>query len=213
MHEPELLPAWYPQLLRRRRTFVVQLRIAAALVLILGTQTLVAERRAEVTANKLLGANTHKINPINISARGDQVALAKYELLQHESIERQSGVRVPASRLLSVLDQMIVSPTALSELQMRTLEPGSNAAAQTHPATDPADQTSTDQPKMQIRLVGLAPSQEDLITLVTRLMAVPYFGEVDQGMQNVVDQQGRTLIHFELTFSLDLSNSTTANAN
>ena len=213
MHEPELLPAWYPQLLRRRRTFMMQLRIAAALVLILGTQTLVAERRAELTASKLLAANNHKINPINISARGDQLALAKYELLQHESIERQSGIRVPASRLLSVLDQMIVSPTALSELQMRTLEPGSNSAAQTQPATDPADQTSTDQPKMQIRLVGLAPSQEDLITLVTRLMAVPFFGEVAQGMQNVVDQQGRTLIHFELTFSLDLSNSTTANAN
>jgi hypothetical protein len=198
MHEPELLPPWYPQLLRRRRRFLAQLRLAAALVVILGTQTLVAEHQAEVSANKLLTADAHKTRQICPAQRGDDIALARYELQQHERIEQQAGIRVPASRLLYVLDQMIVSPTALSQLELRTLEPGSPGA---------------DQPKMQVRLVGLAPSQEDLIALVTKLMTVPYFGEVAQGLQNQIARRGRSLIHFELTFSLDLSGAATVSTN
>jgi hypothetical protein len=63
--------------------------------------------------------------------------------------------------------------------------------------------------KLQMNLVGLSPTEDELATFLTKLVTVPYFSEVSLVKAEDHADSGHLMRRFEMKFALDLNSSPT----
>src|SRR5688572_5965618 len=157
MRELEFLPAWYPQLQRRRRLVFTQAWLMVVLAFSLALWVYLAdrnERGAEETLSYLQGQLTQAEAQLVQMSR--QEVLRKQWLKQFETLNRL-GTHVEAARLVAKLATVLPDNVSLLALTMDTDEtpvPMTNVERAAMPsATAPPVNR-----RLKVRLQGVAPT-------------------------------------------------------
>ena len=200
MREPEFLPDWYRLLLTRRRAVALQAWGTAALAVGLGIWAFVGQRQMHASEARLVTVQRQLSETGVDLQRLSDIEAVKHELEQQDRIVNRLGVHVPAARMMAALAQLMPGQMALVDLEMRTEE---IAAPQSE-----IDRARGAAPrigrKLHMNLTGLAPSEEELATFLTQLVAVPYFGEVELVKAEDHAEDSHLMRKFEVTFAMNL---------
>ena len=162
MRDVEFLPAWYPQLRRRKRALVIQVCATGTIILALGTIAL--SKQLDVRRQQLMLTETR----VELSrcgpalARLDALVERQQQLRQQEQVIARLGTQLDPTRLLNVLEDAMPARVTLTDL---TLE--SRAAP-----------GGTDERLLAIRLQGLAPTDADIASFLSNLGSVKFFDDI-----------------------------------
>jgi Tfp pilus assembly protein PilN len=203
MREPEFLPPWYPLLLRRRRMVVAQAWFTGIVLLALATWGWIGQRQERAAIAKMAFVDKQLTQTGDDLHRLTEIEGVKAALEHQDQIVQRMGIHVPATRMISELEDLMPQRMALLELNMVTEnieqpQSGADKAAGLAPKT---------QRKLQMNLVGLTPTEDELATFLTKLVTVPYFTEV--GLVKAEDHadSGHLMRKFEMKFALNLDPS------
>ena len=188
MRELDFLPDWYRQSLRHRRMILWQggATMAIALGIFLGMLLMhhrVESARAglQVTKNAL-AEGTARLKEM------DQLTDRHKQWLAQEQIMAKLGLNVEATRLIRALDTAMPQEVSLVGLQFDAEE---SAKSTGH--------------RLRIRLQGVAPTDSDLATFMTRLGELALFEQVTAGYVKEFSENGHLLRSFEVSFSMSLN--------
>jgi len=206
MHDLEFLPPWYPQMRRKRLAVIVEMYIAASAVLIFGIWILFASHGVAVrqqTLDQLQGQITKTNDDLQ---RLNELQNLKQQLLHQDAVVAKLGPRVPMSRVIDAIDQVMSHDTALSEL---SIDMQSVSTAAPPVATgDTGAPTANTEPHIQRTLVvkmhGVAPSEAEIGDLMTRLTAVPQFSDVQETQSSDLTMNHRLMRDFVVTFAIQM---------
>lgn len=188
MRELDFLPDWYRQSLRHRRMILWQggATMAIALGIFLGMLLMhhrVESARAALQATKnALTEGTARLKEM------DQLGDRHKQWLAQEQIMAKLGLHVEAARLMRALDTAMPQEVSLVGLQFDAEEPAKSAGH-----------------RLRIRLQGVAPTDSDLATFMTRLGELPLFEQVTAGYVKEFSENGHLLRSFEVSFSMSLN--------
>jgi Tfp pilus assembly protein PilN len=202
MRDLEFLPDWYPQSRKRKRVVLLQGYMTLLLAAGLCVWLLLAQRNSRTAAATLAGVDS-QISQTNreLHQLQEQVAL-KDQLLVQRKIADKLGLQVEMSRLLYTLDQKLPRQMSLTELSFDTRE--QLTTANTMAAARSAAQGNNIDRRLQIRLEGIAPTDNDVANFLTALTRVPFFEDV--AMDYSRDRaDGHVMREFEITFSVNLN--------
>lgn len=209
MRELEFLPEWYPNLRRRKR--VVMLQGWMTLAIIAGLVLWIALARRNVQASEL---TMQSLGAEMVQTRAEQEQLEELlnlerELTRKEQIIAQLGYPVEMSRLLRTLDLVMPQEMSLREIICNTREivlPSANSAAAARAKPDTQRQVEK---RLEVRLIGWAPSDVDLANLLAGLQAdYPFFENIALVRADGKLEGGHLMREFEVTFTLNLESPT-----
>jgi Tfp pilus assembly protein PilN len=200
VREPEFLPRWYPLLLRRRRIATIQVWVTLAAVAGLGVWALASERTSRLYADHLAVLHVQLVQSSADLQRLEEIEAVKHKLERQDQIIRRLGVHVPASRILEAISQLMPPHMALSDLEIATQQQAEplTTAQRAHGAVPRIHR------QLKVDLKGVAPTEDDLATFLTQLVAVPYFTQVELVKAKDSSSDGHLMRWFEVTFALDL---------
>lgn len=199
MREVEFLPSWYPALRWRKRAVWIQLGATVGVVLVLAGMTIarrIDERRQQGVAAVYAGRIKQYAPAL---ARLDQLHAQQRELRQRERLAALTGLQLDPTRLLNLLEDAMPAKVALTDLSLQAV----------------ASQASSDaQRRLSVRVVGVAPSDVEVVTLMTNLGKVKFFEEVAMDYtreHTAVTATSQATREFALTFAVDLTAAPSAN--
>src|SRR4051794_13636286 len=172
MRELEFLPAWYPQLRRRRRLVVLQAWLT--LVSATGFGLWFSLARGNVRANELhLASLDRDLSQTHSELRQlDELLDMKGQLQVQQEVMSKIGMHVEVTRMLAELDRLMPKEMSLLELKLQTTEQPrklDTIAAVAQLKDQPMDR------QLQAHLWGVAPSDLDLANFYGKLGDVPFF--------------------------------------
>jgi Tfp pilus assembly protein PilN len=203
MRDVEFLPAWYPQLRRRKRALVIQVCATGTIILTLGTIALAKQLDLRRQQLMLTEARVELSRCGPALARLDALVARQQQLRQQEQVIARLGTQLDPTRLLNVLEDAMPAQVTLTDLTLdsRAAAPGAK-----------------DERLLAVRLQGLAPTDADIASLLSNLGNVKFFDDVTMaysrdhagGTPNAPATQGVTLTppptrEFELSFSVNLA--------
>jgi Tfp pilus assembly protein PilN len=201
MPELEFLPSWYPQARRRRRLFHLQAWSFLAVIGALCLWLSLVHRNVRAAELALRGADTELAQSrLELTQLQEQLRL-KGELEYQRQIVSRLGTSVEMSRLLRALDSVMPKEMSLVELNVETDEQPVRPAGQRQSSTAAPEVDR----RLNVRLVGVAPSDVDLANFLTGLTGVRFFENVSMTYSRDKAQGGHVLREFEVTFSLNLN--------
>jgi hypothetical protein len=200
VREPEFLPRWYPQLLRRRRVLAAQAWSTAAFCAALAAWAMIGMHRTDVAQKSLTEVQGQLVQTGVDLKHLAMLSETRRELERQDEIVRGLGVDVPVTRIFAALDQLMPQLMAMEDLHLQTEEVVT-------PQTDA--QRATGKPakvnrKLLISLTGVAPTQDDLATFLDKLVAVPYFGEVALVKSHEESENFHLVLRFQVQFAVSL---------
>jgi Tfp pilus assembly protein PilN len=202
VREVEFLPAWYPQIRRRRRIVLLQ---AWMTVVVIGafalwtTLTAGNVREAEFTLRRVEGELSQSRSELK---HLEELMTYSKKLNEQAQVLSKVGSHVEAARLLATLDEVLPKSAALLELSFLTDErqPMTLAGAR---AAQERDRT-VDR-RLQVKLTGVAPTDVEVAEFLTKLTGRPFFEDVRMtGSKPRVDN-GHVMREFEVSFSMNLN--------
>lgn len=201
MRDMEFLPKWYPRLQKRKRWVVLQTWMMVLLAVGLGLWSLLAGRnirQAQGTVQMLdsqLDESRQQLNKLD-----DLLALQKQWQRQYQMLQALSP-HVEASRLLAKLQQLMPPEMSLLEANIDVSDPANDRPdMQFGRRNDRAAQVRSR--KVNVRLLGVAPTDVDIANFLAKLSEVPYFEEVSMAYARDRSDNGHTMRQFEVTFSI-----------
>lgn len=207
MRDPEFMPPWYFLLLRRRRMVAAELWTFGAIVVVLAGWGLWGHHQISSAQSHLSNIRLQLTETGVDLQRLNEIEAVKKELEHQDQINRSLGLHVPASKMLSVLDQLMPPSMALDQCTMETADvPESLTDSQRTAGMKPHLYR-----KLQVSVDGLAPTYVELGTFMTRLSALPYVGEVALVRASDTVQGGHLMRTFEVNFVLNLGQEDSLN--
>lgn len=206
MRETEFLPAWYPQVNRRKRLVILQAWMTLVLAIGLGAWSVLADRnvRAAEGAEQLLSGNLAQTQS-QLKELDELLALQKKCRQQYQVLEKL-GLHVEASRMIDRLDEIMPHEMALLDLGFQVEErPRAAYPLVTVAAAGSDARALTTDRRLRVRLRGVAPTDVDVARFLAHLGNVPYFDEVSMTYAKDRAQSGHMMREFEVTFSVGLS--------
>jgi len=190
MREVEFLPTWYPVVCRRKRLVWAQLAATGAVLLALTGATIA--RRCEVARQQAVAddyaAELQHFKPALM--RLDALQSQQRQLRYREQLAAQTGLQLDPTRLLNVLEDAMPAKVSLTDLSLQAVEtPGGGGDAQR---------------RLSIRLTGLAPSDVEVVTLLTNLGKVKLLDDVAMDYTREHAGDGQATREFALTFAVNL---------
>jgi Tfp pilus assembly protein PilN len=212
MRELEFLPAWYHQTRGHKRIVLIQTWTLVLLVVGLSTWTLLARRSIRAAEASL----------VTLSGRLEQTQTEQKVLEQHLSLKQQLesrrrliaslGFPVETTRLLQTLDGLMPPEMSLLDFSCETVEQprqtsGVLGARYIVPPAGEQQSGALRQMdrRLNVKLVGVAPSDLDLASFLAGLSGVPFFEQVAVTYARDKLDAGHILREFEVTFSIDLN--------
>jgi hypothetical protein len=203
MHEVEFIPEWYPRLLRRRRIIIVQGWLTLLLVVALAMWLLLAQRNAR--------AAEAAVTVLDIELAATDDALQKLNDLrelqrqwrQQDEIISRLGLHVETTRMLTMLSNIMPPEMAIQSLTMQVEErerPMTSLAR----ARDVQNRRPSTERWMNVRMVGVVPTDIELANLLGRLDVVPFFDRVALTYSRDRVDRGHLMREFEVAFSVNL---------
>ena len=188
MREVDFLPGWYRQSLRHRRVILWQGGVTIAIGLGIFVGMLLMHHRVESAKAGLQATQNGLIDETARLKEMDQLGDRRKQWLVQEQIMARLGLQVEAARLMRALDTAMPQEVSLVGLQFDAEEPAKSAGH-----------------RLRIRLQGVAPTDSDLATFMTRLGELPVFEQVTAGYVKEFSENGHLLRSFEVSFSMSLN--------
>ena len=198
MRELEFMPAWYPQLRRQRRMVVIQ--AWATFMVVFGLGLWVYFARQNVKNRQAFHDNVERqLEQSRAELKELNTQLAEKDKLEaQQKIISKLGLHVEASRMLDRIASLMPKEMSLTEATFDTLE-------QTKQKDGRADSSTTEVTrKLQVRVVGLTPSDADWAGVLAKLSAVPYFQDVRLVGAKDRNSDAHLMREFEVSFVVDL---------
>ena len=202
MREVEFLPAWYPQVRRRRRIVVLQAWMTLIVVCALAGWMILAGRNIRAAEARLVRVE-RELN----ASRGElktleQLMTYSKKLGEQAQVLSKVGSHAEAARLLATLDEVMPKSTALLELSLLTEEkqPVTLVAARAAQERD-----STVERRLNVKVTGVAPTDVEVAEFLTRLTGKPFFEDVRMTGSKPRLDNGRIMREFEVYFSMNLN--------
>jgi hypothetical protein len=197
MREMEFLPAWYPQLRRRKRMVILQLWATVVVAFGLGLWVFLArENLARRLADRAACAQQLEQSRSDLKELNTQLK-EKEKFEADQRIVSKVGMHVEAARLLAKIDQIMPREMTLVQADFDTME-----------TTKQVPSGDTTVPvvnrKMIIHVTGVTPSDADWASVLAKLSSVPFFQDVRLiGARDKLDS-GHLMREFEVSFAVDL---------
>ncbi|MEL7238489.1 MAG: PilN domain-containing protein [Planctomycetota bacterium] len=191
--EPNLLPDWYPQLMRRRNW--LRLQMAVSLLLLMGlVLSLVAWRgNEEVTAWRLrdLDARRQATARELVTLQNEEERLAT--LMRRAEFIEEIGLPVEVTRVLAEIDKAATDSTAITSIRV----------AQNQRRSSALDVTPTSL-LLRFELRGVAARYEDVKQLHGTISRNSLFQSVRLGRISNTMLNDMAGVEFDLTFAIEL---------
>ena len=196
--EVNLLPAWYPAVVRRRRWLVLQAWGTACLVVVLGTLLLL--RRDDEQANLRTLASIEADREAT-ELQLAEVAASEIELREltraAEGLE-QVGLPVEVAPLLAEIASLLPDNAVLTEV-------GFVEGASKLPAGLEKSKLKTMVPRsewLDIRVAGVARETSDVARLLEQVQANPLHREAAIAYLQETDENGEPVMRFQIQFKI-----------
>ena len=203
MREVEFLPAWYPQVRRRRRFVILQAWMTLVVLGGLGTWLTFASRNVREYEARLarvdreLTASRSELKVI------EELMTLRKDLVQKSQVLAKVGSHAEAARLLATLDEAMPKSTALLELSLITEEmhttvtsSGARANVQKEPVMDR---------RLNVKLTGVAPTDVEVASFLDKLTGKAFLDDVRMTGSKPRLDNGRVMREFEVYFSMNLN--------
>jgi Tfp pilus assembly protein PilN len=202
VREVEFLPAWYPQIRRRRRFVVLQAWMTVLIVAAMGTWTLMAGRNIRSSEARLARVETELTASRSELKTLEELMTLSKKLGDQAQVLSKVGSHAEAARLLATLDEVMPKSTALLELSLLTEEkqPVTLAGARAAQERD-----STVERRLNVKVTGVAPTDVEVADFLTRLTGKPFFEDVRMTGSKPRLDNGRIMREFEVYFSMNLN--------
>ncbi len=195
MVEVDLLPRWYPVLLRRRRRLMLQAWATGVLVVIL-VGVLVWRRANEEASQVELASLVEQRRMTDAQLSELVVEEAGLDgLIRRAQLVSRMGLPLEVSRVLGMVDAAMSEDISLTTLDVRLEEqrlPGRNS------------QHATVR-RMRFTLVGYTENSKNATDFSSRLQGQPLLREVKVGTVRATAILDRPVVLFEMTFHVDLA--------
>ncbi len=199
MVEVELLPQWYPVMVRRRRRLIVQAWLTGLLLVVLVGVLIWRRANVEATHFELasLGQQRRQTDAMLEALEREEARLSS--LLRQAELVSKMGVPLEVSRILADIGAGLPDDVAITSFTTRTEErapAGPNPSRGKQP--DPVRQ-------MHFAFTGLAEQAESVGTISRHLEDRPLLKNVRISAQQNTLVYGRPAVAFEIGFRVDLS--------
>lgn len=201
MPEVDLLPDWYPLVLRRRRWLRLQAWVTGVLVVLL--LAVLVWWRGHVEATHL------ELASLEVQRRDSAVTLSEVEveeqrlssLLGRATLAAKMGLPVEVSRILSEIDTATPEDVALVAIDVRTEQKLVEVRA-TAGSPRPAPVLVRE---MHFRVTGIAKNSASAFDLSKALQGQPLLRGVELLNTQPAEPYGRPAWQFDLRFHVDLA--------
>lgn len=204
MREIEFLPSWYSQTRRRKRVVAIEGWIMFGLIISLGawlfyTEHRISARESTLAALQAQVEKTHTEKQI----LSQKIAL-RQELQEKEALIASLGYPVEMTRLIQTLDSVMPKEMTVLDFSCATRE-------QIKPVTSVAgikpgaEREKQVERRLEVELLGIAPSDMDLANFVGALTKKPYFEQVNVAYLKGRVDSGHEMREFKISFSMGLS--------
>ena len=198
MRELEFMPAWYPQLRRRRRMVILQAWATFMVVCGLGLWMYLAHQNVN-NRQIIRDAVAGHLQQSRAELKELNTQIAEKEKLEaQQRIMSKLGLHVEVSRLLARLDQIMPKEMTLTDATFDTLEQNKLKEGR----SDPANQEVTR--KLLVHISGVTPSDADWAGVLAKLSAVPFFQDVRLVGAKDRNSDNHLMREFEVSFVVDL---------
>ena len=202
MREVEFLPAWYPQVRRRRRFVVLQAWMTLAVLIGLGAWMTLAGRNIreyQGRLNRIDGELTASRSELKII---EELMAGRREFVAQSQVLAKVGSHAEAARLLATLDEALPKSTALLELSLITEE--------THPVMTNGARAAQEKERgmdrrLNVKLTGVAPTDVEVAGFLDKLTGKPFLEDVRMTGSKPRLEDGRVMREFEVYFSMNLN--------
>ena len=203
MREVEFLPAWYPQVRRRRRLVVLQ--GWTTLVVLGGLMSWLTFAGRNIRDGEArLGRVDHELSASRSELKViEELMTLRKDLVQKSQVLAKVGSHAEAARLLATLDEAMPKSTALLELSLITEEThttvtssGARANVQKEPVMDR---------RLNVKLTGVAPTDVEVASFLDKLTGKPFLDDVRMTGSKPRLDNGRIMREFEVYFSMNLN--------
>lgn len=206
MREPEFLPDWYPKLRRRRRMVLLQMNMTLVIAAGLAAGFFLLQRNVRMADAALQQLGGQMSQTQSDLAKLNELLELQKQWGKQAQIASKLGIHVGAARLLATLDTLMPPQMSMLDISLQTEEQLSPAAQVSALAAARAAQS--DQPidrRLRVKLLGVAPTDEDVANFLARLSTVSFFEQVSMSYSRDRVERGHTMREFEVTFTLTLN--------
>ena len=204
MRELEFLPAWYPQVRRRRRLVMLQAWLMLFLLVGMAGWMALAHRNIRQSTDTLAKLDADLIRSRNDLKALEELMLYDKKLKDQAQVLTKVGTHVEAARLLATLDEVMPKSASLLELSFLTEEkqPVTLAGARAAQERD----RNVDR-RLNVRVTGVAPTDVEVAEFLTRLTGKAFFEDVRMTGSKPRLDNGRVMREFEVYFSMNLNDA------
>jgi Tfp pilus assembly protein PilN len=203
VREVEFLPAWYPQVRRRRRFVILQAWMTLVVLGGLGTWLTFASRNVREYEARLarvdreLTASRSELKVI------EELMTLRKDLVQKSQVLAKVGSHAEAARLLATLDEAMPKSTALLELSLITEETHTTVTSSGARANVPKEPVMDR--RLNVKLTGVAPTDVEVASFLDKLTGKPFLDDVRMTGSKPRLDNGRVMREFEVYFSMNLN--------
>ena len=207
MRELEFLPSWYPQVRRRKRLVVLQIYMTVALVATLAVSTALS-RRSVQAAEQALAQVEAKLTESRSELKAlDELLALDTELVYRQEVLAKVGPHVDAARMIATLDEVMPADMAVLDLSFETEQPQPQAPVTSLAGARAAQKSAQAPPppkRVRVKLIGVAPTDVDIASFLTKLTAKPVFDSISMTRSKERPENGHVMREFEVTFGMEL---------
>ena len=202
MRELEFLPAWYPQMRRRRRMVVLQSYLMVAVIAGLGFWISLVHRNIRVASALENYLNTESSATNQKLSHKDKLKQELAKLQEQVKVFDKLGVHVDSARLVRAIDQAMPPEMSLNSLTMdvdsslpmpsdglRSFQSGGDAQV-VH--------------RLNVHVWGVAPNDVAVGNFMSQLSKYSFIDQVAMPSSKERHDSGRLMREFEVTFKIDL---------
>jgi len=204
MRDVEFLPAWYPQIRRRRRLVVLQAWMTFVVVVALGLWMMLAGRNLRQANAKLLVVDEQLLHSRSELKTLEELMTLGKKLSEQALVLSKVGSHVETARLLATLDEVLPRSTALLELLLVTEERQPITLAGARAAQEKERPLER---RLNVKMTGVAPTDVEVADFLTKLTGKPFFEDVRMTGSKPRLDNGRVMREFEVFFTMNLNDS------
>lgn len=208
MNDINFLPATYmrQQALRKRGT--LRLTLLAAALVCLGVWWVVQHEQTAATRRRVEAVEARAEEAKQKLTELQRLRKEHASLVKQVALREELGQPVNHTQVLGVLGRVLPSSVALVEIKMQTVRseptPQADPAKAKDGAAKPGKKAKAGKDEIRIELVGLAPDDRTVASLLGALNEYPLFRDAMLRHSRATEVGGRALRNFRLTLRVDL---------